>query len=438
MGTSDPISRGFRQLKPSPTLHINETVNEYWRRGKQIFHMGFGESRFDVHPKLQDELKGNSHRKSYLQAKGLPELCRGVAEYYSKKLDVNFSSEQAIIGPGSKALIFGIQMALDADLLLPTPSWVSYEPQAKMLQRKVFHIPADAKKGYALDVEALDGQVKQSNNPNKLLVINSPNNPTGQMFSEELLQELADYCRENRILVMSDEIYFLVRHGAIEHRSIAKYYPEGTFVLGGLSKHLSLGGWRIGVALLPDTDFGKELMKALVVVASEIWSTVPAPIQYAAILAYSNDSDIEEYIRVCSRIHGIRSRFIRENLSELGILCTKPVGAFYITANFDRWATALQGRGINTSSQLAMHLLEEHSIAALSADAFGVSEGEFAIRLSTSYLDFELASDSKRLLDLYDSGVADTGFMSAGHHPDTHSAISAFSDFVESLKQPAS
>jgi len=433
MNTIDSISREFRQLKPSPTLYINETVNEYWRQRKQVFHMGFGESRFDVHPKLQDELKNNSHRKSYLQAKGLPELCERVADYYSKKLDADFTSEQVVIGPGSKALIFGIQMALDADLFLPTPSWVSYEPQAEILKRNVFHIPAEAEKGYALDIEALESQVKKSNNPNKLLIINTPNNPTGQMFNEELLKELATYCRENNILVMSDEIYFLVQHGDVDHCSIAKYYPEGTVVLGGLSKHLSIGGWRMGVALLPGNDFGRELMKALIVVASEIWSAVPAPIQYAAILAYSDDSDIEDYIQRCSRIHGIRSRFIRKKLVDMGILCTEPVGAFYITANFDRWSESLREKGIKTSAQLAMYLLKEHSIAALSADAFGMPEEEFAVRLSTSYLDFETETDSKRLLDLYCSGIDDATFMSEMHHPNTHAALKSFSEFVLSL-----
>lgn len=438
MNAADPINRGairreFRQLKPSPTLHINETVNEYWRQGKQVFHMGFGESRFDVHPKIQKALQDNAHRKSYLQAKGLPELCESVASYYSKKLGVGYSASQVVIGPGSKALIFGIQMVLDADLFLPTPSWVSYEPQAQLLGRKLFHVLASSESGYKLDIEALDDQVKRSSNPCKLLVLNSPNNPTGQVLSDVAVKELAEYCRKHQILVLSDEIYFLVRGQGVEHSSIAKYYPEGTFVLGGLSKHLSIGGWRIGVALLPDNNLGQSLLQALVVAASEIWSAVPSPIQYAATLAYSGDEDIEAYIEVCAKIHSLRSRFFQAKLVELGICCTEPMGAFYITANFDRWADSLAEKGIRRSSQLAEYLLKYHAIASLAADAFGVPESELSLRLSTSYLDFESESDSKRLLTLYKAGVSDELFMSEQHHPNVHAAINGFKNFIMSL-----
>ena len=423
----------FAQLKPSSTLYINETVNRLWKEGKQVFHMGFGESRFDVHPKLQQALADNGAKKSYLAARGLPELCDAVANYYSEKLNLELKPSQVAIGPGSKALIYGLQMALDADVFLPTPSWVSYGPQAELLDRKVQYIPASAEGGYQFNINEFDKLVKQSDNPNKLLVINSPNNPTGQMFSTNFLQELAEYCRQNDILVLSDEIYFLVSHGETEHVSIAKYYPEGTFILGGLSKHLSIGGWRMGAAILPDNDMGQRVMSALVVIASEIWSSVAAPIQYAALMAYSGDEEIEQYIDDCTKIHGMRSRFIYKKLTELGILCTKPQGAFYITANFDKWAKQLSSKGINTSEELSRYLLDNHAIAALSADSFGVPPNELSLRLASSYLDFETETDSERIYSLYKSGVSEDEFMSEQNHPSTHGAVKAFADFIGGL-----
>ena len=433
MQTLNRLSPIFAQLKPSSTLYINETVNRLWKEGKQVFHMGFGESRFDVHPKLQQALADNAHKKSYLAARGLPELCDAVASYYSDKLNLDVNSSQVIIGPGSKALIYGIQMAMDADIFLPTPSWVSYGPQAELLNRNFSYIPANAEDGYQFDISAFDKLVKESKNPNKLLVINSPNNPTGKMFSADFLKELADYCRENNILVLSDEIYFMVSHGDVEHTSIAKYYPEGTFILGGLSKHLSIGGWRMGIGILPDNEMGQQIMKALVVIASEIWSSVAAPIQYAALTAYSGDADIEKYVDNCTQIHGIRTRFIYRKLTELGILCTQPKGAFYVTANFDKWSTQLSEKGINTSDDLARYLLDNHSIATLSADSFGVPEKNLSLRLASSYLDFETEKDSERIYGLYTSGISEDEFMNTENHPSANGAVKAFADFVDSI-----
>ena len=423
----------FGNKTPSSTLAINETVKQRWAKCETVYHMGFGESRFAVHPKLQQALKDNAAQKSYLSAKGLPELCESVASYYSEKLGLDFLPKQVIIGPGSKPLIFALQQALDADLFLPTPSWVSYAPQAELLKNKFFYIPSKAKNNYQFAFEAFDKLVKQSSNPNKLLIINSPNNPTGQMLSAEFLQNLATYCRKRNILVLSDEIYFLVAHPKQRHTSIAEFYPEGTFILGGLSKHLSIGGWRVGVAVLPNTVSGERLMAAMSVVASETWSSVAAPIQYAAITAYSGDEDIESYIKTCTRIHGVRTQFLYNQLTNLGILCTKPEGAFYITANFNSWAEQLKTIGVNTSAELAKYLLDKHDLATLAADSFGAQEDVLSLRLASSYLDMEKDTDSKRLVDLYVSDISENEFMSSENHPNTHAVVQEFMRFIVSV-----
>ncbi|MFT6101365.1 MAG: aspartate/methionine/tyrosine aminotransferase, partial [Arenicella sp.] len=193
--TTTPFNPVFEGLVPSSTLYINEAVNQLWRQGEQAFHMGFGESRFDVHPRLKSSLIDNANKKSYLPARGLPELIDSVASYYTSKLNTPFSPSQVIVGPGSKSLIFGLQMVMNADLFLPTPSWVSYAPQAQLLGNKVSYIPSSVEDNYQLDIDALDDLVKKSDNPCKLLIINSPNNPTGEVMSDDFLKKLADYCR---------------------------------------------------------------------------------------------------------------------------------------------------------------------------------------------------------------------------------------------------
>lgn len=433
MNTNLILRPELQGLAPSSTLFVNEAVNQLWADGKQVFHMGFGESRFDVHPRLQQALATHANKKSYLPARGLPALLEAAAGYYSSKLDQEFDASQIIIGPGSKALIFGLQMALQADVFLPSPSWVSYAPQATLLGRCFKYIPSRVEDDYALDIAALDSLVQASTNPCKMLILNSPNNPTGNVQSVSELKAIAEYCRANRIWVLSDEIYFEVCHGEREHVSIASYYPEGTFILGGLSKHFSIGGWRLGVGILPATDDGRKLMGAMVTLASETWSGVASPIQYAAVEAYRLHSDVEQYVSDCRAIHGIRTRFIREALVALGVPCSSANGAFYIMPNFDGWRAGLADKQVYTAKDLARYLLENYSLASLPGSDFGLPEQTLSLRLSTSYLDMETDNRPSEIFSLYRDEIGDKRLMSEKHHPVTHAAIAAFSAFINDL-----
>lgn len=420
----------FRDLAPSATLAINETVNRMWKAGETVYHLGFGESRFPVHPLLLDALREHGHAKSYLPARGLPELLDAVAGYYTRHLNMRFDPAQVAVGPGSKVLIYAIQMALSAELYLPSPSWVSYAPQAMMLGKRVRFIPSRVDDDYKLDLGELEKLLETSKTDQRLLIVNSPNNPTGRMLRVSELEALAAFCRRHNIVVISDEIYFRVR-GDCEHHSIAAYYPEGTIVLGGLSKHLSIGGWRLGVALFPDTNSGRDLLRAVVAIASETWSAVASPLQHAAIVAYE-DAEIEAYAETCRAIHSIRTRHLRDALVNLGIRCAPADGAFYVTANFDHWRQPLSVKGVNSSADLALHLLEEFRIATLPGSAFGLPPEVLSLRLTSSYLDMESAADGDRVLRLYE---ADLGtLMSPANHPNFTACLEAFGRFVESIQ----
>ena len=421
-----------RELKPSPTLYINERVNAMWSEGQTVYHLGFGESRFPVHPKIQAALRANVHQKSYLAGQGLPELRTAAAAFYSRHMDMDIQPRQIIAGPGSKSLIYALQMALDAELILPTPSWVSYAPQAHLLNKPVHMVDATAADNYALHIDALDAVVRQIASPNKMLLITSPNNPTGQMYRPDELQALAAYCRANDVIVISDEIYGLVPHEHTEHISISRYYPEGTVVLSGLSKHLSLGGWRLGIAILPDHDAGRRLMTAMRVVAGEIWSTPTGPVQYAGITAFGDDPELEAYIEECTRIHSIRTQYIWRHLAALGVAGAQPDGAFYMFANFDRWRDALAARGVHTSTDLAEYLLDDYQLATLPGTAFNVRPEDLSLRLASSYLDMETDEAAQAVLDAYRADPDPDQFMRE-HHPATNEAIARFAAFVQSL-----
>lgn len=421
-----------QQDRLSPTLAINERVSQLWAAGQTVYHMGFGESRFPVHPKLVAALAANIQRISYPPTAGIAELRSAVASFYQRHFAIDADAGQVIVGPGSKPLIFAALMALDADVLLPTPSWVSYAPQARLLGRRVLCIPASPSDHHALTVDAFERTLALSTNPHRVLVLNSPCNPSGQMLDPALVTELVASCRRHNVAVISDEIYALTAHGHRPHLSLGQAYPEGAIVLGGLSKHLSLGGWRLGVAVLPAGEVGAALTRAMRIIAGELWSSPSAPVQYAAAVAYGGDPDIEGYIAECTRLHTIRTQHVWRWLSEYGIPCAQPDGAFYLFPNFDGWREPLASRGVHTSDDLAAHLLDAYQVATLPGTAFGAPAEELSLRLATSYLDMEDSTQAQAILDNHRRNP-DPEMLMRDHHPATQEAIRRIGQFVSAL-----
>ena len=427
---------GLRGLKVSATLSLNDRVRELWDAGQNVYHLGFGESRFPVHSKIAGALKKNVQRRSYLPALGLRELRETIAQFYQRKFQITVSSDRVVIGPGSKSLIYALMLALGEEIILPQPSWVSYAPQAHLLGKPITWVPTRPQADYNLEIDVLQRQLEASQselgNP-ELLIINSPNNPTGTMMPPSKVEELADFAREQGLMVISDEIYALVAHGPVAHTSISQFYPEGTIVLGGLSKHLSLGGWRFGVAILPPGKAGKALRDAIQTIASSIWSCVTAPVQYAAMIAYDNDPEIDEYIKLCTSIHAIRTRFLYDALVELEVPCVEPVGAFYTYPSFKKWQEILAKRGVHTDDQLAMYLLENYELATLPGSAFNAVPEDLCLRLSSSYIDAGTDEKGAALIEAYKADPDPNRFIE-NHHPRLRQVAGRLADFIHDLK----
>ena len=254
------------------------------------------------------------------------------------------------------------------------------------------------------------------------------------MLGPELLAEIAEVCRATNTLVLSDEIYALTAHGHTPHVSIARFYPEGTVVLGGLSKHLSLGGWRMGVAIVPTGPAGQQLLAAVNKIGGEIWSCVTAPVQYAAVAAYADDPEILDYIAECTHLHTARTQHLWRAISELDIPCARPDGGFYLYPNFDGWREALAAKSIHSSDDLARHLLDEWRIATLPSTAFGSPPEELSLRLSSSYVDMESDEQAEALLDRHHAGV-DADSLLRDHHPAMAGAIANLRAFLASLHE---
>ena len=368
----------FRNTEPSSTLRINEISNKLLDEGKNVYKFGLGQSPFPVPEILIEALKKNAHQKDYLNVSGLLKLREAVAKYHSKKNLYNYSKDNVIIGPGSKELIFQCQMVTEMPLLLPKPSWVSYEPQAKILKKDVNWIDTSKNTNWHLSANVLKDYCKNNKYKNQLLILNSPNNPTGT--NNEELEELSIICKENNIIVISDEIYTELDFNGNYH-SISHFYPEGTVISSGLSKWCGAGGWRLGTLIFPkELKIIHDSVRSL---ASETFTSVSAPIQYAAVKAYTEDHS--EYLNNSRIILKKVADFVYDQLSEIGIECIRPQGGFYILCDFSK--IIKHNNIINNATTLCEQVLQNTGFAMLPGKNFGIEDEKLITRIA--FVDFD-------------------------------------------------
>ncbi len=434
------MSKRLRVKGPVPmsaTLAIHDEVRRMREAGSTVFHLGFGEATFPVHPRILDAFQGSATRRAYLPVAGLPELRERVAGYYRRRFGLEAEAEQVLIGCGSKSLLFAALQAMEGDVLLTDPCWVTYEPQVRLAGLPVRVAPTRLEESYCLTAEGLRASLEEARAAGgdpATLILSSPGNPTGTMYPPELLASLAEVARAEGLLVISDEIYALTAYGDVEHRSIASYYPEGTVVTGGLSKHLSLGGWRLGVALLPPGEVGSRLRRCMTAVAGAVWTTPTAPVQYAAVAAYGDDSEIDAYIQACATIHGRIARQIHGRLQALEVPCAEPSGAFYVYPSFRPWSETLTNdHRVETCGDLCRLLLQKQQIAALPGSDFGSDPSHLSVRLSTSHLQRLGEGSVERVLELSQPEVPDERFRQEVC-PDLEEVCTRLGRFVDSLE----
>ena len=376
-------------LPTSATLAMNEAVAKRRAAGRETIHLGFGEAAFPLHPLLKTALAEAATHTGYAPVLGIPALRQAIAAYLARTRGMTSSAYQIVVGPGSKPLLYALLHILEGDVLLPVPSWVSYAPMARLAGRRVIGVQTEPNDHHRLTPQALSQAMTQARrdgaNP-RILLVNTPSNPTGSMFDRADVEALACWAREAEVTLISDEIYAELAHGWREHVSPARFYPEGCIVTGGLSKAFSAGGWRLGYAALPPTTAGKEVMEALRALASEIWSTTATPLQEAALAAFTPNASIEQYVHRSALVHGYVAGQLYTALTQLGVPCPRPAGGFYLYPDFSPWRPALQERGIRASQELAHYLLEEWDIAALPGSVFDEEPLALRLRFSTSLL----------------------------------------------------
>ena len=362
-----------KDLKLSATLRMNEISRELESRGKKVFKFGFGQSPFQVPDDVVSELKNNAYQNKYLSTQGLPELREAIAKFVSLKKNYNYKAENILIGPGTKELMFLLHILFDGEVLLPTPSWVSYEPQAILGRNKVHWIETTREKNWFPTAEDIEKVISKNKEKNYLLFLNSPNNPSGQIC--ENLKEISELVKKNNILVLSDEIYSELSFQD-NFKSISNFCPEQTIISNGLSKWCGAGGWRLGHFVIPNEL--TKLKNSLKVLASETFSAVSAPIQYAAIAAYKNDHSL--YLNNSREILKLVGEYVYDNLKSNKVLINKPQGGFYIMPEF-------LDKKFKNSEEMCANLLNDTGVAILPGSDFGFSKDRLIARLS--FIDFD-------------------------------------------------
>ena len=351
------IKKNIEKIKPSATLVINEKSKELSKQGKKIFNFGFGQSPFPIPSSVVETLKNNAHKKEYLPIQGLKDLRCAISKNLTKKTGVTYLEENIIITPGSKEAMLLMHVAFNGDILLPTPSWVSYEPQALIANNKVHWIQTSRENNWFPTATELKKKIKSIKSKKMILIINSPNNPSGTVCKN--LKEIAEVAKKNKILILSDEIYTDLTFSKT-YDSISNFYPEGTFISGGLSKWCGAGGWRLGFFAVPKTL--SNFMERLKTLASESYSTVNSPVQFAAVKAYSDD--LNDYKNNTINILKYIGDYVYSNLKSNKILINPPQGAFYLMPEFIN-------KKFKNSSALCKKILNDTGVALLPGSDFG-------------------------------------------------------------------
>jgi aspartate aminotransferase len=358
------------------------------QRGQPVLPLAFGEAGLPVHAALRAALQESATFNSYGPIAGHPALRAAAAGYWQRR-GLPTGSGSVVCGPGSKALLFALMLAIGGDVAIPRPSWVSYAAQACLLGIQAHPVVVPAGEGGICDPAGLDAAAAAAlaaGRPIASAIVTLPDNPTGRVPAPDTVRALCEVAEARGLIIICDEIYRdLIHDPATPVQSPAEVAPQRTVITTGLSKSLALGGWRVGVARMPDGPLGARLRKALIGAASEIWSAPAAPIQHAAALAFCEPPEITERISRSRALHAIVADAMANACRDAGLLVPPPQAAFYLYPDFGPWRDHLRSRyAVSTSPGLARLLQQRYGALTLPGTAFGDRPGNLTLRLATA------------------------------------------------------
>jgi aspartate aminotransferase len=379
------LAERLKTLAPSSTLAVQAKAKELRARGVDVISFGAGEPDFDTPERIKEAAVAAMRRgqTKYTEVAGIPELRRAVCAKLKRDNGLDYQPDEVLVSCGAKHTLFNIVTALvnpGDEVLVPSPFWVSYPEQVRLLGGTPVAVETSESTGFDLDPERLRAAVTSRT---RIIVLNSPNNPTGAVFSSEALAAVARLAVERTLWIVSDECYesltFEGRHVSVA--SLAAEVKTRTLVVNTCSKAYAMTGWRIGYAAGP-----RELIRAMTDVQSQVTSNPSSVAQWAAVEALGGpQDDVAKMAREFDR----RRRLIVAGLNALpGVSCTMPNGAFYAFANvsglFGRtWTHEGRTASLKGSLDVAAFLLEQAKVAVVPGLDFG-SDAHVRLSYATS------------------------------------------------------
>lgn len=379
------LSHRVLAMGESVTLQTAAKAKALKAEGRDILSLTLGEPDFPTPKAIQRkaiEAIENGKASYYTVASGLPELKDAVITYMANHYGYSISSNQVVLATGAKFILYAFFMAVinpGDEVLIPTPYWVSYADQVKMAEGKPVFVTGEEHNYFKVTVEQLEAA---RTNKTKVLLLNSPSNPTGMVYSKEELLAIGQWAVEHDILILADDIYGrLVYNGTVftPISSLSETIRRQTVVVNGVSKTYAMTGWRVGFAVAEP-----EIISAMAKIISQTTSNLTTVSQYAAIEALTGDqSDFDEMHKAFEE----RLNTIYPLLCEVpGFEVLKPEGAFYLFPNVKK---AMAMKGYTNVTDFTNAILEEEGVALVTGEGFGAPEN---VRLS-------YASDLETLIE---------------------------------------
>jgi len=386
------ISERLKKVAPSLTLAIDAKAKQMKKEGVDLVGFGAGEPDFNTPENIKEAgikaIKDNQTR--YTPASGMIELKTAVAEKLKKDNNLDYKPSDIIISCGAKHSLYNIFMALlnpGDEVIIFSPYWVSYEEQVKIADGVPVFVELDETKNFEVDFDLLNKKITKKT---KAMIVNSPSNPTGAIFSEQTLQKIADIALKNNLYIISDEIYEKLIYNNKKQISIASLSKEvkaKTIVVNGVSKTYAMTGWRIGYLAADD----KEIISAIDNLQSHSTSNPTTPAQIAAIEALKTSESVIQ--AMVAEFDKRRKHILKRVRAISGLTAVEPDGAFYIFPNFSSFiGKTIKGKKINGSLDLAELLLNEAKVAVVPGIAFGTDK-HFRLSYATSMTNIDKGLD---------------------------------------------
>ncbi|GAQ95272.1 aspartate aminotransferase [Thermodesulfovibrio aggregans] len=372
------IAERAKKVKPSPTLAVDSKAKELKAKGFDVVNFGVGEPDFDT-PEHIKEAAIKAIRDGftkYTPVGGIDELKEAIIEKLERDNGLKYGKENILVSCGAKHSLYNIAQALFGpgdEVIIPSPYWVSYPDQVLINDAQPVIVETKEENDFMVEPDALKEKITPRT---KAIIINSPSNPTGFIYTKKALEEIAEIALKNNIYIISDEIYEKLIYDGEKHISIASLseeVKERTIVVNGLSKSHAMTGWRIGYAAGP-----VEIIKTMTKIQSQSTSNPTSIAQKAAVAALKGPQDCVEKMR--QEFEKRRDYLVKELNNIAGVSCRMPKGAFYVFPNVNK---VLGKNGINSSMDLSIYLLEKAFVALVPGSAFG-TEGYIRISYATS------------------------------------------------------